>query len=338
MASNMNTAVYSDTSGGYVQLSDVIKEVLSKEILRTALPETVFLQAATYKQDLRTEHGLKIEFIKFGALDKGGTLTENVPIPTNNLETSTVEISVGERGNAVAVSNLLVQAGKVDVLFEAAMALGEDAGLVLDSEVRDSFYETTNVVYAGGNTTAASVASTDVLTYKMLDSLIEKAATLKSRPFVAPNGERYFVLFIHPRHFTQLKRQIDSGMERFNRLTYVKDYPAGRPVWRGEVAQVDNIKLVQTTLVKQGIDANDAWSYDSDLDAAGVSSADLLTAIFAGYNGVGYAERQPLSFRENGIEDFGRILKVAWYSIWGSGIVNEESTMKIVTGANETAS
>jgi len=60
--------------------SDVIKRSSStKEILRTALPETVFLQAATYKQDLRTEHGLKIEFIKFGALDKGGTLTENVP-------------------------------------------------------------------------------------------------------------------------------------------------------------------------------------------------------------------------------------------------------------------
>ncbi len=333
MANKINTAVYSNTSEGYYQLSDIIKEVLSKEILRTALPETVFLQAATHKTDLNTERGLKIEFIKFGALEKGGTLTENIPIPTKNLSTSTIEISVGERGNAVAVSNLLVQAGKVDVLFEAALALGEDAGLVLDSEVRDAFYATTNVMYGGGKDGIASMSSTNaLLTYQMLDMMMEKASLLHSRPFVAPNGERYFVLFIHPRHFTQLKRQIGADMERFNRLTYVKDYPAGRPIWRGEVAQVDNIKLVQTPLVKQGIDSNDVWAYD-----AALAATSALTCIFAGYNGVGYAERQPLSFRENGIEDFGRILKVAWYSIWGAGIVNEESVIKVYTSSNETA-
>lgn len=334
----MNTANYDNSATGYVPLADVIKEVLSKEIIRTALPETVFLQAAVVKEDLNTTAGLQIDMIKFGALEHGGILSEHIPIPTNNLESSTVSIAVGERGNAVAASNLLIQAGRVDILMEAAAALGEDAGLVMDTEIRDAFYLSSNEVYADNATSEAYVGLRDVLTYELIDSIIEQAATLRARPFIAPNGERYYVMFIHPRHFTQLKRQIGADMERFNRLTYVKDYPAGRPVWRGEIAQVDNIKLISTTLVKQGVDSTDTWSYDATLATGGASSAKLLTCIFTGYNGVGFAVRQALSFRENGVEDFGRIRKLAWYGIWGSGLVNEESTMIIYTGSNITES
>ncbi len=335
---SMNTASYENSGTGYVPLDDVIKEVLSKEILRAAMPETVFLQAVVQKEDLNREAGLQIDMVKFGALEKGGALSEHIPIPTNNLESSTVSITVGERGNAVAASNLLIQAGRVDILMEAATALGEDAGLVLDTEVRDSFYNSSNTLFAGtGSTQQSHVQASDILTYEMIDTIIERASRLHSRPFIAPNGERYYVMFIHPRHFTQLKRQVTDNMERFNRLTYVKDYPAGRPVWRGEIAQIDNIKLISTPLVKQAIDATETWSYDATL--VGTSSSDtLLTAVFSGYNGVGFAVREPLSFRENGVEDFGRIRKLAWYSIWGSGLVNEESTMLIYTGSDVTAS
>ena len=50
-----------------------------------------------------------------------------------------------------------------------------------------------------------------------------------------------------------------------------------------------------------------------------------------GDNAFGHAISLPVELRDGGVLDFGREHALAWYSIWGWGVVTESSVVKIVT-------
>ena len=47
------------------------------------------------------------------------------------------------------------------------------------------------------------------------------------------------------------------------------------------------------------------------------------------YYGVAYS--LPVQLRDNGVEDFGREHGLAWYSIWGTGLLHDEYGVVIET-------
>jgi hypothetical protein len=61
--------------------------------------------------------------------------------------------------------------------------------------------------------------------------------------------------------------------------------------------------------------------------AAGVA----YEALMLGDNAFGHAISLPVELRDGGVLDFGREHALAWYSIWGWGVVTESSVVKIVT-------
>jgi N4-gp56 family major capsid protein len=54
-------------------------------------------------------------------------------------------------------------------------------------------------------------------------------------------------------------------------------------------------------------------------------------AIMLGDNAFGQAISLPVELRDGGVLDFGREHALAWYSIWGWGVITESSVVKIVT-------
>jgi N4-gp56 family major capsid protein len=54
-------------------------------------------------------------------------------------------------------------------------------------------------------------------------------------------------------------------------------------------------------------------------------------AIMLGDNAFGHAISLPVELRDGGVLDFGREHALAWYSIWGWGVVTESSVVKLVT-------
>ena len=54
-------------------------------------------------------------------------------------------------------------------------------------------------------------------------------------------------------------------------------------------------------------------------------------AIMLGDNAFGHAISLPVELRDGGVLDFGREHALAWYSIWGWGVVTDSSVVKIVT-------
>lgn len=143
------------TNGGTL-MSDAVRTVFSKEIEFKALPNMRFMQFATVKTELGVEPGLTISMLTYNNLKLGGALQELKSMETQALSGSTKQITVTEYGNAIAVSELLVQSSFDDVMASATTLLGRDYALVVDCELRDTALSGTNRVYASNGSTAVT--------------------------------------------------------------------------------------------------------------------------------------------------------------------------------------
>jgi hypothetical protein len=63
--------------------------------------------------------------------------------------------------------------------------------------------------------------------------------------------------------------------------------------------------------------------------SAGASG--VFEAIMLGDNAFGHAISLPVELRDGGVLDFGREHALAWYSIWGWGVITDSSVVKIIT-------
>ena len=135
------------TNGGTL-FSDAIRTVYSKEIEFKALPNMRFMQFAQTKTELGTEPGMTISMLTYNNLTLGGKLEEAKQIVTQALSGSTKQLTVTEYGNAVSVSELLIQSSFDDVIASATTLLGRDYAQVLDCELRDAALSGTKKINA----------------------------------------------------------------------------------------------------------------------------------------------------------------------------------------------
>ena len=60
-------------------------------------------------------------------------------------------------------------------------------------------------------------------------------------------------------------------------------------------------------------------------------SSGVYEAIMLGDNAFGHAISLPVELRDGGVLDFGREHALAWYSIWGWGVITDSSVVKVIT-------
>src|SRR3712207_8960491 len=80
-------------------------------------------------------------------IKKGGKLVEGVRMNAQKLSASMKHIEVGERGNAIKISELALKASFTDALSDATTLLSRDVAITLDTELRDVALSATNVIY-----------------------------------------------------------------------------------------------------------------------------------------------------------------------------------------------
>jgi hypothetical protein len=67
------------------------------------------------------------------------------------------------------------------------------------------------------------------------------------------------------------------------------------------------------------------------LSAATGNTADVYESIMIGDNAFGHAIALPVELRDGGVLDFGREHALAWYAIWGLGIITDQAINKVYT-------
>ena len=325
--SKTTTAVV--TGGNNVKFTDGVRTVYSKEIEFKALPNMRFMQFANVRTELGVEPGLTISMLTYDNLILGGALTEMSSMETQALSGSTKQITVSEYGNAIAVSELLIQSSFDDIMASATTLLGRDYAMVIDCELRDVALSGTNRVYAstksGKVTARKDLTAESVMKVSTVKDAIEILST-NNAPKAAEGT--YWICFVHPHQSRGLR---DDGA-----WINASNYGAPEQLFTGEIGRIDDCRFIETTLMCNGAAPQTDPAYDADLvNGAGETDAknqvDVYQSVLFGDAYFGVAFSLPVELRDNGVEDFGRKRSLAWYAIFGVGKLHDSYGVVIET-------
>ena len=326
--SQMSTATNTSQSG-QVQLTDAIRAVYSKEIEFKALPLMRFLQFATEKTELGTTPGLTIKMMTYNNLKLGGKLKEGVRMTTQALSSSMKEITVSEHGNAIAVTELLLQSSFDNVMASATQLLSRDYALVVDCELRDTALGGTNVVYARNKSeevVADRKSITADCTFKV--STIKDAVEILATNNAPKYGGINYICFLHPHQ--------SRGLRDDKNWVNASNYGDPTLVFKGEIGKIDDTRFIETTLMCNGACTEDDPAFKQalkkgDSSTGGALQCNVYQSVLFGDNYYAIAWGLPVELRDNGTIDFNREHGLAWYSIWGTGILHNENGVVIET-------
>lgn len=307
------------TNGGTL-FSDAIRMVYSREIEFKALPLMRFAQFATVKTELGVEPGNTISMLTYDNLKMGGVLEEAKNMTTQAMGGSMKQIKVTEHGNAVSHTELLIQTSFLDVMRDTTTLLGRDYAIVMDCELRDTALSGTNVVYGGRKESRTDLTADDKLTVAVVKDAIEVLSTND-----APKRDGlYWICFVHP-HQSRDLRDDKAWINASN-------YGAPEQMFTGEIGRIDDTRFIETTIMCNGHAASTEPSFKNDLKS-GVkgNKTDIYQAVLFGDQYFGIAWALPVELRDNGVEDFGRRRSLAWYAIWGTGLLHDEYGVVIET-------
>ena len=315
---------------GFAPMTLAIRDVYASEIYFQAMPNMRWDQFATRKEELSTQPGSTIIMPKAGSLKRGGTLVEGNRIQVRSMSMSTTSLSVSEQGNAVGVTERLLQTSFFDNMAMATMLLGRDLAIVLDLQLRDAALTTTNKVYANGKASRNSLTANDVLGTREVYAM---SAQLETQ--AAPKwNQDFYVCFIHPRQAYSLRQA--PGWVNVN--TYgIRDGGMAGSLFTGELGRFNDMRFISTMVMPNGANstvdsttgdyADPGYTAALDPVATGALGTTVYQAIAFGEYTFGHAVATPVELRDNGVADFGREHALAWYAIWGSGILEANNAV-----------
>ena len=198
------------------------------------------------KRPIPKNGGKTIEFRKFAALAKATTpLTEGVTPDGKGLTVSTITATVNQYGDYITQSDVLELTSLDNTILEATKLLGRQAGLTLDTIVRNVLQSGNNVTYcpkvANGAETAvtsrANLDNTCQLTVKVLQQVVAKL-----RAQNAPTIGGKYVAIIHPYAAYDLMRDPE----------WIDAHKYAKPdnLYEGEIGEIAGIRFVQTSEAK----------------------------------------------------------------------------------------
>ena len=242
----MNTQNYNTQVSTQETLSAEMKTFYDMNLIDEASPNLVHDQFGQ-KRPIPANGGKTIEFRKFSPLPKATTpLTEGVTPNGNQLEVSTVTATVNQYGDYIVQSDVLELTALDNTILEAAKLLGRQAGLTLDTVVRNALHTGTNVTYCpkigadGTETEVESRADLDETAQLTVDVVNQVVAKLRAQN--APTIDGKYIAIIHPYVAYDLMRDpewIDAHK-----------YAQAQALYEGEIGEMGGVRFVQTTEAK----------------------------------------------------------------------------------------
>lgn len=236
-AGALNTNVTTDSG-----LSAENKTFYDRTLLESAKPNLIHSQFGQ-KRPIPKNGGKKIEFRRYGALPKALTpLTEGVTPDGRKLTVTAIEAEVHQYGDYVALSDVLDLTAIDNNVLEATKAIGNQAGLTLDTITRNILQAGTNVQYcpkvgASGTTAVTSRADIDATCKLTVDEIKKAVATLKANNVPKINGS--YVAIIHP--YAAYDLMSDPNWEEMHKYTSAEN------MYEGEIGRIAGVRFVESS-------------------------------------------------------------------------------------------
>lgn len=229
-------------------LSPEMKTFYDKTLVTLAGANLVHEQFGQ-KRPIPKNGGKTIEFRKFSKLPKAmKAITEGVTPSGNKLNVSSVSCTVDQYGDYIEQTDMLELTSVDNTIVEATKELAAQAGLTLDTVVRNELMGGTNVMYVPTYdekdsemevTSRADIA--DVCKLRVKD-VFRAAAELKAVNAPKINGS--YVAIIHPYVSYDLMQDADSQWINIQR------YASPENIFKGEIGMLGGVRFVESTEAK----------------------------------------------------------------------------------------
>lgn len=220
----------------YTGLSAQQRTFYDRTLLSRLLPKLVFLQYGQ-KKPMPKKKGDTAQFRRYNSLAAATTpLTEGVTPAGKSLSITTITATVDQFGDFIELSDLLDLMGIDDNATEALELLGEQAGLTMDTVVRDIVAAGTNVYYVGAATSRITVAAA----HKIDGVTMRRVRQIMARNNISPVAGNDYLAFIHPDVAYDIMG--DSAWVDANK------YAGSTKIFEGEIGKMYGVRYIETTL------------------------------------------------------------------------------------------
>ena len=240
MATNTTT---STTSTTYLNKTFHDREML-------AFARTQFVHAKYgQKRNIPKNNGKTVEWRRWNLFDPAaitGGLTDGVTPTGQDLGQTKVEATVKQYGAYVEISDFLDLTAFDNVTDDSVELIGEQLGTCIEWVTRDAMNAGSNVQYAGGKTSRATVGATEKLTVLEIRKAVRTLQKLKARPFTATDGGKsrgkHYVCICSPDAVFDL--QSDALWQD------VSKYSNAEQIYDGEMGRLFGVVFVRSTEAK----------------------------------------------------------------------------------------
>lgn len=231
---NLQFFALNTNTTGSEYLTPEMKTFYNTQLLQNARPELLYTRFAE-KLPLPKNNGKTIEVRRMETFKKANTpLVEGVTPDGNTAHMLSMTASIKQYGDYTAVSDQLQREAIDPIISTITEEHGAQAGLTLNTVVRDIVSTGTSVMYAGGNTSRAALDGDDKLT----SQLINRAATfLKKHNVPRINGK--YIAFIHPSVAEDLRN--DNGWLEAHK------YAEPGSIFDGSIGELHNVVFYEST-------------------------------------------------------------------------------------------
>lgn len=199
------------------------------------------------KKPIPANGGKTIEFRKFAPLAKATTpLVEGVTPQGKSLTVTDITATVEQYGDFIVMSDMLDLTAIDPVIVEATKLLGRQAGLTLDTVVRNQMHSGTNVFYCpkrgadGTETEVLSRANLDKTCVLTVDVVMQVVAELEAQN--APRIDGDYMAIIHPYAAYDLMRD-PEWMDAHK-------YTTSENIKEGEIGKIAGVRFVKSSEAK----------------------------------------------------------------------------------------
>lgn len=268
--------------------------------------------------------GTGVTFTIFNDLAAATTaLTETSDVTAVAMSDSQVTVNLAEYGNTVNTTAKLRGTSFLDVDAVAANVIGYNAGISIDTIVRDVLVGGSNVVYAGGgSTTPSSRATVEAEDIIEANDIRKVVAALRSANAVSFNG--MYMGYIHPDVSYDLRKETGAASWRD---PHVYSDPAN--IYNGEIGAFEAVRFIETSRAKNF--ENEGASSTVDVYATLIMGRQSLAKAHSLVDGNGPF---PRVVRGPVVDSLMRFNPVGWYWFGGYGRFREASLRRIESSSS----
>lgn len=246
----LNTTAGTVTGGNVTDpnaLTPEMKTFYDKTLITLAGANLIHEQFAQ-KRPIPAGGGKTVEFRKFSKLPKAlKPITEGVTPAGNKLNVTAVSATVDQYGDYIEQTDMLELTAIDNTIIEATKELSAQAGLTLDTVVRNELVAGTNVMYAPE---VKNGTETEILSRKDINSscllrvkdIFRAAAELKAVNAPKINGS--YVAIIHP--YVAYDLMQEAGEQWIGISKYVNP----ENILKGEIGTLGGVRFVESTEAK----------------------------------------------------------------------------------------